>query len=163
MDENYLASMLEAWFALFGGYLKENGVFVTLNRQVMNFVSDLWKDVEAKEDNAPNPFIRFEFPDLSHHTLPDLIDMEKVFIEDADIGELKNVMMGLWQDPQNNLSELDRLAEEIAPRFPWKDAEGTLEITVKHLLPCSGDDCDERLKPLSGKTVVLVEDKANSE
>ena len=70
--------------------------------------------------------------------------------------------MGLSKDPQNNLSKLDNLAKEIAPRFPWEDSGGTLEITVKHLLPYSGGDYDERLKPLSGKTMILVEDKANS-
>jgi len=163
VDENYLASILEAWFALFGVYLKENELLITLNRQVMHFVSDLWKETETKGQNPLDTIVRFEFPDLSHHTLVDLIAMEKTFIEDADIGELKNVMMDLWKDPQNSLFKLDELVKETAPRFPWEDSGGILDITVKHLIPYSGEDYDERLRPLSGKTMILVEDKANSE
>ena len=126
----------------------------------MQFVSDVWKETEEKEENARDRVVKFEFPDLSLQPLDDLIDIKRKFLEDAKVDDLKNVLMGLWEDPDRLLAELDRLAKEIAPRFPWEYSGGTLEITVRYLSDHPGPGI---LKHLSGKTMILLENKPDNE
>ena len=65
--------IIEAWFALFGGYLKEDELLLTLSRQIMAFTTELW-DTGVKEgssDVSPeNVLASQEKPSIETHNFP---------------------------------------------------------------------------------------------
>lgn len=159
-DEYHLRQIFKAWFALFGGYLRGNEFLVTSNRHVMDYVTGLRKESQIEEEVGSTPGIRFKFPDLSHRTLKELDEIKRTRLDDKKIIDLKNLMLDFGKNEGDNLSTLEELSKEVEPSFPWELAEGTLDITIKHLTPIAESDhlkTDSLLKHLSNKRIVLVE------
>jgi hypothetical protein len=160
-DEYRLRQILEAWVALFGGYLKENDLLVTSSRQVMGYVIDLWEESQNEEQGEGLASIRFKFPDLSQHPLEDLAEIKRTRLNDDKIRELKALLLDPGKNPANNVSRLEALAKEVEASCPWEISEGVLNIMVTYLPPIAKSEhlkADRILKGLKDKTLVLVED-----
>ncbi|MGD8228578.1 MAG: hypothetical protein PVI20_12425 [Desulfobacteraceae bacterium] len=159
-NEYRLRQILEAWVALFGGYLKENDFLVTPSRQVMGYVTDLWKEFQNEDQGEGLPSIRFRFPDLSKHSLEDLTEIKETRLNDEKIGKLKTHLIAPEKKWANNLSKLEVLARELEASCPWEISENVLNILVTYLpaIPQTDQDkMDRVLKHLSHKTIILVE------
>jgi len=166
VDEKHLRQIFEAWFALFGGYLKGNELLATSNRHVMEYVSDLWKESRIEDQAEVGQFIRFKFPDLSHYPLKDLAETKRTDFNDDKIRELKNLILDFGKSAIKNLSKLQKLSKEVEKSCPRGLSEGTLEIMVKHLPPIADKDhlkTDSILKDFMNKTIVLVENASHHE
>jgi hypothetical protein len=159
-DEYRLRQILEAWFALFGGYLKENDLLVTSSRQVLGYVTDLWEESQNEEQGEGLASIRFKFPDLSSCTLGDLSETKKTRLNDDKIRELKALLLNPGKNGANNISRLEALAKEVEASCSRDISEGVLNIVVTYLPPMPEGDhvkMDRVLKHLSHKTIIFVE------
>ena len=166
LDERHLRQIFEAWFALFGGYLKGDELLVTSNRHVMEYVSDLWNESRFEDQAEGTPFIRFKYPDLSHHALEDLAEIKGRHFDDDRIRELKNLILDFGKNASHNLSKLKKLSKEVERSCPWGLSEGTFEIIVRHLPPFPDDEhhkTDSVWKNFMHKTIVLVESSSHHE
>ena len=155
-NEHRLRQILEAWGALFGGYLKENDLLVTSSRQVMGYVVELWEESQNEGQGEGLASIRFRFPDLSQRSLADISEIRKTRLNDHKIRELKAHLL----DPARNVSRLEALAKEVEASCPWDISEGVLNISVTYLPSRPETDqlkIDRVLKHLSHKTIILVE------
>ncbi len=56
VDEHYIKQVFEAWLGLFGGYLKDYKHLITLDRNVMKYVTDIFED---EKTNRMNPFLTY--------------------------------------------------------------------------------------------------------
>jgi hypothetical protein len=158
-DEYRLRLILEAWIALFGGYLKKNDLLVTSSGQVMGYVTDLWRESQNDDQEEGLAPIRFSFPNLSQRSLEDLIETKEIHLNDERIRKLKAHLLV----PSKNASKLKVLARELEAFCPWEGSEGLLNIVVTYLLPLPETGqvpIGKILKALENKTLVLVEDKA---
>jgi hypothetical protein len=165
-DEYRLRQILEAWVALFGGYLKENDLLVTFSRQVMGYMAGLWEESRNKEHGEGLGSIRFRFPDLSQRSLEDLAEIKKTRLNDDKIRKLKAVLQHPGKNAANHVSRLEALARELEATCPWEISEGVLNIMVTYLPPIPESDqvlIHRILKGLKSKTLVLVEDKSHHE
>jgi hypothetical protein len=165
-DEYRLRQILEAWVALFGGYLKENDLLVTFSRQVMGYIAGLWEESRNKEQGEGLAPIRFRFPDLSQRSLEDLAEIKKRHLNDDKIRELKALLHNPGKNAANHVSRLEALARELEATCPWKISEGVLNMMVTYLPPIPESDqvlIHRILKGLKSKTLVLVEDKSHHE
>lgn len=165
-DEYRLRQILEAWVALFGGYLKENDLLVTFSRQVMGYIAGLWEESRNKEQGEGLAPIRFRFPDLSQRSLGDLAEIKKTHLNDDKIRELKALLHNPGKNAANHVSRLEALARELEATCPWKISEGVLNMMVTYLPPIPESDqvlIHRILKGLKSKTLVLVEDKSHHE
>jgi hypothetical protein len=154
-DEYRLRQILEAWVALFGGYLKEHDLLVTSSRQVMGYVTELWEGFQNEDQGEGLASIRFRFPDLSR-SWEDLTETKETLLNDEKIRELKAHLL----DPARNVSKLEVLARELEASCPWESSEGLLNIIASYLpsFPKTEQIKMERvLEPLSRKTIILVE------
>jgi hypothetical protein len=165
-DEYRLRQILEAWVALFGGYLKENDLLVTSSRQVMGYVTELWEESQNEDQGEGLASIRFRFPDISQRSLEDLVEIKKTRLNDDKIRELKALLLDPGKNPANHVSRLAALAKEVETSCPWEISEGVLNIMVTYLPPIAKSEhlrADRILKGLKNKTLVLVEDKSHHE
>jgi hypothetical protein len=165
-DEYRLRQILGAWVALFGGYLKENDLLVTSSRQVMGYVSDLWKESQDEDQGERLASVRFRFPDLSQHSLEDLAEIKKTRLNDDKIRELKAHLLDPGKSGANHVSRLEALAREVEASCPWEISEGVLNIRVTYLPPLPESNqvpMDRILKALEKKTLALVVDKSHHE
>jgi hypothetical protein len=165
-DEYRLRQILEAWVALFGGYLKENDLLVTFSRQVMGYIAGLWEESRIKEQGEGLASIRFRFPDLSQRSLEDLAEIKKTHLNDDKIRELKALLQNPGKNAANHVSRLEALARELEATCPWEISEGVLNLMVTYLPPIPESDqvpIHRVLKGLKSKTLVLVEDKSHHE
>ncbi|MGD9033369.1 MAG: hypothetical protein PVH02_11940 [Desulfobacteraceae bacterium] len=159
-DEYRLRQILEAWLALFGGYLNEKALLVTSSRHVMDYVTDLWKESQYEEQGEALASICFKFPDLSQRTLGDLAEIKETRLNDDKIRELKALILDLGKNAANNVSRLEPLAKEVEASGPWEISKGVLNIVVNYFAPLreSGQKKMHRvLKQISNKTIILVE------
>jgi hypothetical protein len=142
-----LERVFDAWFGLFGKYLKEDDLLLTVSRQVMDYASEAM-DASARETGGePAPLIRLEYPDLS---------------DQHDRGELGNLIMDLGKGHQNDIAKLKEHAREMKTVFQKELMGKFLHVSVKGFSPLSNQSVlkDHRtLKNLSGKVMVLVEGK----
>jgi hypothetical protein len=159
-DKYRLRQILEAWVALFGGYLKENDLLVTSSRQVMGYVTDLWDEFHDEEKEEGLESIRFRFPDLSQRPLEGLAEIKETRLNDDRIKKLKALLLDPGKNRANHVSRLESLAKEVEASCPWGICEGVLNIMVTYLAPLPEKDqlkMDRVLKHLSHKTIILVE------
>ena len=165
-DEYRLRQILEAWLALFGGYLNEKGLLVTFSRHVMDYVTDLWKESQSEDQGEDLASIRFKFPDLSQRTLGDLAEIKETRLNDDKIRELKAHLLDPGKSGANHGSRLEALAREVEASCPWEISEGVLNIRVTYLPPLPESDqvpMDRILEALENKTLFLVVDKSHHE
>jgi hypothetical protein len=160
VDEDQLRQIFEAWFGLFGGYLGANELLITCDPRVMDYASELWKDLGDGDNMTHDSSVRFKFPDLSQHTLENLITIRRKYFNDGIMRELKNLILEVGERPEQNLSKLKKLSHEVESFCPWELGEGTLKIWVQHLAPLADDEHIKGhgvLKHLSRRTIILVE------
>ena len=159
-DEYRLRQILEAWLALFGGYLNENALLVTFSRHVMDYVTDMWKESQNEDQGEDLASIRFKFPDLSQCSLGDLAGIKRTRLNDDKIRKLKALILDLGKDEHKNLSRLEALTTEVEASCPWELSKGVLNIMVKHFVPSPPDGqtkMDSVIKQISNRTIILVE------
>jgi hypothetical protein len=159
--EYRLRQVLEAWIALFGGYLKENDLFVTSSRQVMGYVTELWKESQNENQGEGLASVQFRFPDLSQRSSRDLAETKETRLNDEKIRELKVLIQHLGKNGANQVSRLEALARDIESSCPWESSEGLLNIIATYLPSIAESDqvpMGKIIKALGNKTLVLVED-----
>ena len=164
--EYRLEQVFEAWFALFGGYLKGHELLLTLSPSVMAHVSELWEEAGIETEGKHEKMISFKCPDLSNHLLDDLIEIKKKSFKHGKIKELRSLILNFWENPTGNFLTLERISKEIEVSRPWEFSAGALNITAKFLIAPSNNDplqTNRMLRDLSGKTIILVEHESRYE
>ncbi|MGD2126237.1 MAG: hypothetical protein PVG99_09170 [Desulfobacteraceae bacterium] len=164
MQEAHWEQVYEAWFSLFGGLLKEHEFLITLNRQIMDHVSDLWREYATDIDGIPEMGVTFKIPNLSEHSLVELMKIKRQVFQDTLFAELKKRIQNIWRDPKGSLSALEGLSKEIENTFPGQFSSSILDISLKYLSPVSTHGAakkGELLRQLSGQAIVLVDEEAS--
>jgi hypothetical protein len=166
VDEYHIRQVLEAWFALFGGYLKGDELLITANRHVMDYITELWKELTGEKGVTSIPTFQFKIPDLSHQTLENLVKIKKEYFNDGKFGDLKRHILDFGIKPTNKLSTVEKLSTEVEASCPWELAKGRLNIVLKYLYSTDDNkelDEDRVLPHLINKTIVLVERASHNE
>ena len=166
MDEHHLRPIFEAWFALFGKYLKGDELLITLDRHVMDYVSELFKESRSVDEGTHDPIVQLRFPDLAHHPLEDMAEIKKEYFSDSKFGEMKTLISELGIDPGGNPTKLETLSKHVEDSYPWELSQGTLNIRVQYLSPLSDSEHpkgERVLKPLFNKTLLCMDDSSYHE
>jgi len=161
MDDHILREVVEAWFALFGGYLQDHELLITFNPDVMNFCSQFMKDSWIEIGKTPDPDITFRFPDLSHQTSENQTVAEKRSFDESKLTEFKDLIREFRKDPEGNLLTLNELSKEIEASFKWDLFDRTLNIKMRYIptITDSGYPRTDRLfYRFSNKTIILMEE-----
>ena len=164
--EHQLRQILEAWFGLFGGYLKGDELLITFNRNVLDYVSEIWDDLSHAGKTKCDSVIRFKVPDLSHKSMEDLAKIKTESYNKGKIKELKNLIIDFADNPIRNLPTQERLFHDVEASCPWELARGTLNIVVQYISPVTDNEHVEMegiTEHLSHKTIILMEAEPNDE
>lgn len=149
ITDSTLVQIIKAWLGLFGGYLKKNELFITLNSQIMDYLSELWDGFSAN-DISKNRITVLDIPDLSNHTPTK---------SEEKIKKIKDLIIDLGNAPSENLKSLDILNKELSDSFPEELSKATLKCTLKYFYPISDEsllNSQKTLEYLSGKTLILL-------
>jgi len=100
-DRHYLEQVFEAWLGLFGEYLQDHGPLITLDRNVMDYVTDIFEDEtgqppEETEDSF-SPESTSNRIHVTHKYLPRLSD-EKIGREGLILTHLSGKTVILLND-----------------------------------------------------------------
>jgi len=162
MEENQLEQVYEAWFSLFGGFLKEQTLLVTMNQQVMDHVSGIWHEYVTGDGHADEMSVAFRAPDLSHLSLEDLLSAKAQAFGRPFMGEVRKAIMAFSENPIGSVTVLKQHANEIEKAFPEGLRDGSLMITANYLKPGVPRKKRGLLRRFSGKTIILVSEEATS-
>ena len=161
VPEQHLRHIFEAWFALFGVYLREEDLLLTFNRHLMDYADELWKQPgnESQVDGISS--LQFKFPDFSHLSLEDLYEIRRASSADDTVRGLRDLLLSFGDDPIHNLPKLEKLTADLEKSFPCEKTKNFLKITVKHFPPFPDSRHHESDSPsvyLENRTLFLVED-----
>lgn len=153
-----MEQVFEAWFALFGEYVKNQEPLVTINREVLACMRDKWEEKGGDSRNAGLPCIAFPWPDFSQMGLEDLLSAREGLSGDSAAAPIMHAMRHPDKDPSEHLDRLARLSKAMDGVLEGKTSWGRLLITVTRLPPFSGgEQKDAVFRHFSGKTLILVE------
>jgi len=161
MPEQHLKHIFEAWFALFGVYLREDDFLLTFNRHFMDYADELWKQPGNENQVDLISSLQFEFPDFSHLPLEDLYEIKRTSSGDDTVMELKDLLLNFGDDPIHNLPKLEKLTANLEKSYPCEKAKTALKITIKYLPPFPDAGHHESESPsayLESRMLILVED-----
>jgi hypothetical protein len=173
MPEQHLRQIFEAWFALFGVYIREGDLFLTFDRhfmeyvherwsrQFMDYVHELWKQPGNDSGVDGISSLQFKFPDFSHLPLEDLYEIRRASSGDDTVRGFKDLLLGFGDDPIHNLPKLERLTADLEKSYPCEKAKNFFKITLKYL-PTFADaghhESDGLPAYLENRVLFLVED-----
>lgn len=162
MEENQLEQVYEAWFSLFGGFLKDHTLLITMNQQVMDHVSGIWHEYVTGDEHTDEMRVAIRAPDLSHLSLEDILSVKAQAFAMPFMGEVRKAIMTFSDNPIGSVTVLKQHANEIERAFPEELRDASLVITANHLRPGVPRKKHELLRPFSGKTIALVSEEATS-
>jgi len=79
MDTFNLEQIFEAWFSLFGEHLEEDGILITINHHVMDYVSEFGEDLGEMDKDGHESIIKFRFRRFSGDEHSDEVDHLQYF------------------------------------------------------------------------------------
>ena len=159
-NESNLKQIFEAWFGLFGGYLKDSDLLITYNRLVIDYISERWDDLSNDGDPTIRSTIKLKIPYLSHYAPARQHEIRREYHIDERFGKMKDLIYELEESPSSKSAELEKLFKEFEDSFPWELSDSSLSVSLKYLDPVSDIEfpqTEEILKPLFHKTIILVE------
>jgi hypothetical protein len=161
LKDSILKQILEAWFGLFGGYVKENELFLTYDRQIMSYFNQRWDAVGEADGFLNIPVIKFNVPYLSGHgpyggdqprSNPDI---------DRILREMKGLILSMGETPEDNMRFLKTLSKTLVGTFPSESWDRALRCTVKYLCPIPDEmilQGEDILRHLFNQTIILTEE-----
>ena len=161
LDDHILKQVLEAWFALFGGYLQDHELLITFNRDVMNFCSQFMKDSGTEIEGIPNADITFRFPDLFHQTLENQTAVANRDFDKSKFKQFKDLIREYRKNPEGNLSTLNELSKEVETFFKWDMLDRIFNVKMRYMPPPTDNrhiESDGLVNRLYSKTIILMED-----
>jgi hypothetical protein len=161
VEDSHLRQVFEAWFSLFGGYLRGDEFLITCDPRVMDCVCHLSNPLDGDEEGLGWATVHLAVADLSEHSLEDLVEIKRALSHKATFRELKDQVHKSGEDPTRALPLLKGLAEEMRAFCPGKTSGGNLKITYTHTPPLEdqgGLTKDALLRHLANRNLVLVEE-----
>jgi hypothetical protein len=161
MPEQHLRHIFEAWFALFGVYMKEGDLLLTFDRHFMDYADELWKQPGDESEVDGISSLQFKFPDFSHLPLEDLYEIRRTSSGDDTVRGFKDLLLGFGDDPIHNLPKLEKLTADLEKSYPRERAKNSLTITLKYLPPfpdAAHHESDRLNAVLENRILFLVED-----
>ena len=167
-DESYpLGQIFDAWFGLFGEYLKEGDPLLTISRQVMDYASEAWDATVQDIGGEHAPLIRFKYTDLSDDdNWGESVGLGEKKIRDDKVVELRTLIRDLGQGIKSDLSKLRECAKEVEAVYQKELMGKPLHFTVKCFSPFPNQavlEDNKTLQHLSGKVLILVEGEGQLE
>ena len=162
IDDHILSEIIEAWFALFGGYLQGHELLITFNRDVMKLCTLFMKEFGMEEvGETPDLDITFRFPDLPDQSSENQEVPEKRYFNESKLTQFKNMLGEFRKDPEGNLSILKELPKEIGSSFQRDLFGKTLDVKMRYIPPITDRGYPKKNKlfsHLSNKTIILMEE-----
>jgi hypothetical protein len=155
--------IFEAWFGLFGGYLKGEECLVTFHEPVMNVISEWYEEFRGAGAGPSARSLRFSLPDRAEDARRDLARTKGGYFQDETLPQLKSQIMNFLQNPARNFAETGQWINETANLFPEESSPGCLHFTMRYFPDLSGAERPGRepwLKIFFNRVMILVEDPA---
>jgi len=162
LNDQNLRKIFEAWFGLFGEYIKENELLITYNRQVMSFLTERRDAPSIADGPANSPTIVFNVPDLSDRTPEGQNRIRMEYNIDDLLKEIKDLIFSMVKNPPGNLTALDNLSKKLNESFPRELSKGALRCTLKYFYPIQDKGLLEKEKVLErffNQTIILTEEQ----
>jgi hypothetical protein len=147
-DSPNLQSLLDAWFGLFSGYLKENDLLVTCSRSVMDYILSRWDERIEGGKTADSPYFSFRLPDLSSERY-----------EAGEIMKIRELVLKVGEEPDRCMNELLPLTKKIEGTFSGQSSKGILEFQLKKFSSTHAErsfETNDILRHVAGKTIILM-------
>jgi hypothetical protein len=147
-DNPNLLSLLDAWFGLFSGYLKEKDLLITYSRPVMDFILSRWDERIEGGKTADSPSFSFRLPDIS----------SEGHIE-GDIMKIRELVLKFGEDPDHCMNELLPLTKKVEETFPRESSKGILEFQLRKFSSTHGErsfEANDPLRYIADKTIILM-------
>lgn len=150
LSEPGMARVLEAWFSLFQGHLREEAVLLTLSPAIFQHLCDTWEEWGEGPARAE---MEFFVPDFSRLDLHDLLEAKGRFMNSGQGVALKEALVKFLKGPSEVSSEKARAIELRGLKEPK-----TL-IRLRRFSLFERPSANEIVRHLSGKTIGLIRER----
>lgn len=160
MSEFHWDQVFEAWLGLFGGYLAETDVLLTIDHRVLDFVWGLRDQASLMELRRHEAPVRLRLPVLFEGLTGEPVQTLKEGPAQDTLLALESLIAGPGLSSVERMSGLRHLAGEIASSSVWDLSKGSVEVLVAPIdLPEEGRQgrASKVLTPFTGKTIVLID------
>ncbi len=161
LKDRNLKQILEAWFGLFGGHIKENELFLTYDRQIMSYINQRWDAVGDADGLLNSPVIEFKVPCLSAYG-PYAGDQPRSDPQiDKILREMKGLILSMGETPEDNMRSLKTLSKTLVDFFPSESWDRALRCTVKYLCPIPDEmilQGENILRHLFNQSIIFAEE-----
>jgi len=139
-----LPSLVDAWFGLFGGYLKDKELLITCNRPVMEYILSQWDENSGKEDTGDIRRISFCLHDS---------------LSDEDILKIRELIFGFGEETGRCMNELLLLTKNIEEQIPQDPSNAIFEFQLVKFpsIHCEESfEANDLLRNVAGKSIILM-------
>jgi hypothetical protein len=159
--DDHFGLRLEAWFDLFGRYVKGDEFLITHDHRVTAYVCASRAGRSSASEPAGQAAVRFRAPDFSSYDVEGLQERKAALFKNSRAGELRESLLEYRRTPSGDLATLAKLAEDVEASFPWGSAGGALGITVTFPDPAgTASPSDPVTSLLARHPLILVETTA---
>ncbi|MFH1490359.1 MAG: hypothetical protein ABII06_15745, partial [Pseudomonadota bacterium] len=156
IDEGHLEQIMDAWVGLFGDSPGPRDCLVTLNRHVLDALSDSGK-VGEDSGGAADRALEFSFPDFSQNDWHSLVQWRRGQSAHDLSSILQTLCLGTEADRERGLERIKRIADDLEGPSQMGTPKGRIQLSLKHLTRVGREH--GKLKVLSGKAMFLLEEK----
>jgi len=150
LSEPGMARVLEAWFSLFQGHLREEAVLLTLSPAIFQHLCDTWEEWGEGPARAE---MEFFVPDFSRLDLHDLLEAKGRFMNSGQGVALKEALFKFLKGHSEVSSKKARAIELRGLKEPK-----TL-IRLRRFSLFERPSANEIVRHLSGKTIGLIRER----
>lgn len=126
-----LTQVLNAWFGLFGKFVKESPLLLTWDEEVWKAFSE--GDDENSGKGEMDLTFRMQWPELSRYPMDELMDLKKKYFNENPFREMKRGVAHFGQNPSSEMSNLDRLKKEVDAILPWGVSDSRMELQLRSI------------------------------
>ncbi len=161
LKDNNLRQILEAWFGLFGGYIKEDELFITYDRQIMSYINQRWDAFDYDDGSTNSPVIEFTVPYLFGHATYAAHQPRSNPDIDKILTEMRGLVLSMGKAPEDNIKSLKTLSKTLVGLSPSESWNNALKCTVRYLCPMQDEMVLQReniLGRLFNQTIIFAEE-----
>ena len=161
LHESHILKIMDAWFGLFGEYLVDNEIFITLDHRILDYIIETWNATTFNDESIADLILRFRMPELSHHNSNEQVDSRHISIESDKLNLLRRHISNICEDPSANIHSIAAWSKDFKLPTSYESQYRFIDISLIHFPNMSDKESfkgNEIIERFYGTTMFLMEE-----
>ena len=158
--KSQVIKIMDAWFGLFGEYLGDSEMFITIDHRILDHFIEMWDSISYNNKPITDYLIKFKIPDLSDYFIKEQDEKRSNKNEFDNLDVLRSYISKLGEDPVVNLHDIEAWSNDFEPLTSSEFQSKFIDISLIKFPRMSEKDLIkgyEFLEYFLGNTLILME------